>query len=412
MNGKVNQSVKSKGTAPAPPTRAASPPRRSSFSDSLDMSPEAIIQRAEFDPSTLTYGAVMQLQRTIGNQAVGRLLRNIQDGTIQQKRDKSLARQLYQPDIDALGRAVEASLTQAENPQGGERTIQRTITIRNAGGGEEIFKEAGDVVEKYHRFIFEGVGARDEDDFYDALTKLSEDNAVFETLDDLKKRALQMIESEDSGSGGLWQEDELENEEMATNDLGQKHGVEIGDSIRNDPYVSVDKEAFEVKGNENQALIIRINRPPGAGPIWKEVARLKQFAEAKIPAAEIIDCGFYHLKGVKSPAILMKRYATGSKVLLRMQGGSVIFTENWEQNIKKYFEEAEQCENGIQSLHKIKSYLSHKKQGIDDIQFLIDHDGSFVINDANEMGAKYLDNNLELIGQLEIMLAARKNQFE
>ena len=39
--------------------------------------PMAIIQRARINPKSLTHADVMQLQRTIGNRAVGRLLTEI-----------------------------------------------------------------------------------------------------------------------------------------------------------------------------------------------------------------------------------------------------------------------------------------------------------------------------------------------
>lgn len=46
--------------------------------------PVSIIQRAKINPKSLTYADVMQLQRTIGNRAVGRLLSGIRSSTAQQ----------------------------------------------------------------------------------------------------------------------------------------------------------------------------------------------------------------------------------------------------------------------------------------------------------------------------------------
>lgn len=106
VRSRLKQLVQKKDTKPSVQTKSASVPVLTSFTANHNMTPQAIIQRAAIDPSTLTRDAVMQLQRTIGNQAVGRLLRSIQDGTLQQKRDISLTPQLYQPDIDALGRSV------------------------------------------------------------------------------------------------------------------------------------------------------------------------------------------------------------------------------------------------------------------------------------------------------------------
>lgn len=70
-------------------TETASKPSRSVVFSHQDIHPGVIIRKAEADPASLTPDAVMQLQRTIGNRAVGRLIQGLRDGTIQKKPDPS-----------------------------------------------------------------------------------------------------------------------------------------------------------------------------------------------------------------------------------------------------------------------------------------------------------------------------------
>lgn len=100
-----------------------------------DMNPEAIIQRVSLNPDSLSRSDVMQLQRTIGNRAVGRLMKSIQDGTIQQKPAQSLTRQLYQPEIHRL-----------------QSTVQREMDQESSTTANEV-GEAGDSINDFSELI-------------------------------------------------------------------------------------------------------------------------------------------------------------------------------------------------------------------------------------------------------------------
>jgi hypothetical protein len=94
------------------PENSGSPSRQSALPDSGQLSqhttPSAIIQLARRAPGSLTPGALLKLQRTIGNRAVGQLLNTIQRA----------------PDQDIL----------ANNKQGQEGLANMAQTLYDAAG--------------------------------------------------------------------------------------------------------------------------------------------------------------------------------------------------------------------------------------------------------------------------------------
>ena len=102
------------------------------------------------------------------------------------------------------------------------------------------------------------------------------------------------------------------------------------------------------------------------------------------------------------PAIVMKRYAQGSKEVVRLvkkPGKSKVETVG----ASKYLNE-----KSIHDLRKIKSILQDKKIQIDDLQFLIGNDGSIVISDPLKVNILVppSKNNLRMI---ELLIKAAKS---
>ena len=111
--------------------------------------PAILIQRAKLDPTSLTPGDVMQLQRMVGNQAVGRLLAQTAQHQTNQK--MSLVRRAYEPGSRGRQELIAPELTHVLQQNGGGavgesdlhggQTIRRKIKISGSEVGPEASEE-------------------------------------------------------------------------------------------------------------------------------------------------------------------------------------------------------------------------------------------------------------------------------
>jgi hypothetical protein len=95
--------------------------------------------------------------------------------------------------------------------------------------------------------------------------------------------------------------------------------------------------------------------------------RLNDLKERGLPTAEILGKTTHD----GQPALIMKRYSQGSKDIVQTQ-----------KNKAKIIGKSDSLnEKNISDLKQIRSLMESKKIKIDDLQFLIDRDGSVVIAD-------------------------------
>lgn len=203
---------------------------------------------------------------------------------------------------------------------------------------------------------------------------------------------------------GLWGGDE--------GALGNRFVHPIGASVRQGmDYKTVDKDAFEITNDEENVMVIRINRAPKTGSLTQERDTLAFLEERGFPVAKIHGIGAMVYKNELHPALHMKRYFASSKTIRRMLKGEVRVPEDAQDNLHQIFQSVAECQQGISSLETIRDLLIRFRIGIQDIQFLIDYDGSFVINDASEIDKKAMGTNVDLIQSLIAAVKERKGQL-
>jgi hypothetical protein len=203
---------------------------------------------------------------------------------------------------------------------------------------------------------------------------------------------------------GLWRGDE--------GALGNKFDHPIGTSVRHGmDYKTVDKDAFEITNDEENVMVIRINRAPKTGSLTQERDTLASLEGHGFPVAKIHAVGAMVYKDQLHPALHMKRYFASSKTIRRMLKGEVRVPEGAQDNLQQVFQSVGECQRGINSLETIRDLLIKFRIGIQDIQFLIDYDGSFVVNDASEIDKRAMASNVDLIRSLIEAVKERKGQL-
>jgi len=202
----------------------------------------------------------------------------------------------------------------------------------------------------------------------------------------------------------LWHDEHENLRKKNLKEMGYVRGPSLRDEQGMD-YKTVDKDAFSVKDREDLALVIRMNRPKGAGSITAEIKTLRALAQKDFPVAEILEYGYYPIDGEAHPALLMRRYVSSSKTLVRRVSKQTARVEGWQGRAMEIFDSPQKIQNGLDSLGFIAGKLrSSPGHAVDDIQFLIDGNGRFVINDASQMNKSYLGANMEVIGELSQIL--------
>jgi hypothetical protein len=119
-----------------------------------------------------------------------------------------------------------------------------------------------------------------------------------------------------------------------------------------------------------------------------EISLLKNLVEVDLPVVEIIEKGTYQ----GQEAIIMKKYAQGSKDVVKRVGDKIKIVGSSSFLNKK----------SVVELSAIKNTLISKKVKIDDLQFLIDRDGGIVIADPLNVfiGQDPSKWNLQMIDKL------------
>jgi hypothetical protein len=203
---------------------------------------------------------------------------------------------------------------------------------------------------------------------------------------------------------GIWKG---EADRFKIKELTKEHP--IGESVTAEhsmDYETTDKEAFAVEGNDDVVLVVRLKKPKGAGTLDEEANTLAMLAKAKIPCIEVLDVGYVKYDGKVCPAMLMPRMSGSSKSLMRQSGKKG--TERiagYEDELANLLPDTESCQTAIASLAAFESAIrANGGMAVDDIQFLIGSDGSFVVNDAAKMDARYQEANLALAGDLLAMV--------
>jgi hypothetical protein len=150
-----------------------------------------------------------------------------------------------------------------------------------------------------------------------------------------------------------------------------------------------NKIVYEVPGREDIAIaVLEKGRPANA--IDKEIELLNDLKEQGLPTVEILGKTTHN----GQPAVVMKKYAQGSKDLVRVEN----------KNIKRIGESTLLNEKSVKDLKAIKSIMELKKIKINDLQFLIQKDGTIVISDplGVTIGQRLRpnENNFKMIDKL------------
>jgi hypothetical protein len=128
-----------------------------------------------------------------------------------------------------------------------------------------------------------------------------------------------------------------------------------------------EKNVYAIKGRDDIAIGIA---KPGvsAERIAQEVAELDKLSDLGLPVVEVQAVVSYRGR----PALLMKRYAQGSKTVVRTIKGRVKVVGS-----SSFFNE-----RSVKDLERIRDSMEKIPLWIDDLQFLIGEDGSIVVADV------------------------------
>ncbi len=155
-----------------------------------------------------------------------------------------------------------------------------------------------------------------------------------------------------------------------------------------------NKIVYDIVGHQDEVIAVLKKGKPGSA-IDEEVALLRQLSENNLPVVEILERGIHE----GQPALIMKKYAQGSKDIVKRVG----------DKMKIVGDSAFLNQKSIRDLNLIKNNLINRKIKIDDLQFLIAKDGSIVIADplAIFVGQAPSKWNLQMIDKL-IEVASKK----
>ena len=150
-----------------------------------------------------------------------------------------------------------------------------------------------------------------------------------------------------------------------------------------------EKDVYAIDGRDDVVIgVVRERGPAAAERLNKEVQKLKELADLGVPTVEVIQLTEYEGR----PAVVMKRYAEGSKTAVKTIKSRVRIVGEIE-----YLNE-----RSIQDLERIRQTLEQTPIRIHDLQFLIGEDGSVVVADAIDVlqGEKPSDVNRATINKL------------
>ncbi len=148
-----------------------------------------------------------------------------------------------------------------------------------------------------------------------------------------------------------------------------------------------NKDVYTVNGRDDVAIGV-LKEGKSADSLDDEIALLKELEAQGLPTVEVL--GTTTVNG--RTAIVFKRYATGSKTVVKLEKGKVrIVGDSALLNQKS-----------VEDLQRIRELLVTKNVKVDDLQFLIGSDGSVVIADPLDVhpGTEPSKNNLRMIDLL------------
>lgn len=332
---------------------------------------------------------------------------------------KSALNKSASKNVKQLNAVVKHDFTGVNKPKMNRDITQRQISVDLEKGQDEQeeHKEQMTVFANAEKMANYLVGKghiqfSQLDDVYEKLEAWDKVNKEFSSIDTLIKALFEKEEIEDWDGEteffldpSLWPESEFESNVI----LNERYIR--GENIREGmDYKSTDKEAYSVAGDDELALIIREKRVKGAGDLIKEIETLKLLGE-KIPTATVKEFGIYVMGEVGYPAMVMKRYVGSSKELVRQNKGMPYRIDEVDENIDKLLPTVESCNEATKSLNEILSWVK-QENGLDDIQFLVDEEGKFVVNDVNDINKKYVETNVLVIQELLSVVKERKDDLE
>jgi len=177
--------------------------------------------------------------------------------------------------------------------------------------------------------------------------------------------------------------DELTADDFKDAKLGDK----LGSGGNKDVFVAADRDD----------IAIGVLKPgKSASSLDEEIELLDRLKEQGLPTADVL--GTTTVDG--RPAIVLRRFAEGSKTVVKLDKGKIKIVGNSTLLNQK----------SVEDLQRIRAMLVEKNLKVDDLQFLIAKDGSVVIADPLEV---HLDtepskNNLRMIDLL-IQVAQRNS---
>lgn len=145
---------------------------------------------------------------------------------------------------------------------------------------------------------------------------------------------------------------------------------------------------------DSPAEVIAILKPSAPADILREeVALLRKLRRAGLPAAETVA----ETTHGSQPALVMKRYAEGSKAIVRISGKRPAIVGS----------SAHLNERSIRDLERIRATMQRRQIRVSDLQFLIGRDGRVVIADPLDvtLGKPPTRTNLQTI---ELMIRAAR----
>jgi hypothetical protein len=148
-----------------------------------------------------------------------------------------------------------------------------------------------------------------------------------------------------------------------------------------------NKTVYAVAGRDDVAIgILKPGRPAAA--LTEEIELLKTLEAQGLATVKVLGTTVHNGR----PAMVMQRYAQGSKEIVIIRHGQV----------RSVGQSSLLNQKSIDDLEKIRSIMQSKSVQIDDLQFLIGRDGSIVIADPLKVivGKSPSTNNLATIDEL------------
>jgi len=167
---------------------------------------------------------------------------------------------------------------------------------------------------------------------------------------------------------------------------------------------SGEKTAYNIKDDDESALIVKRNVMPSSISLAQEVETLYILeSKYKLPVSQINNVGVINIEDIYYPALVMKKYEGSSKMIGHNRSSRYVQSESAPEVVSM-------LDSGValSSLNYISSVLMSKKIAIPDLQFLVDDESNFLINDPNgyvtskdkKLYKQVHAQNMELLGGL------------